>query len=80
MFHRVKEHQTVGQLKAGGEDMRQKGDTAHDPTPSAVRVEMLKRKKESLVHGGCNTGRVCASIRLFIQQYNINKLFFRGGR
>lgn len=42
MLHGVQEHQTVGQLETGGEDVGQKSNTAHDPAPTSVRVKVLK--------------------------------------
>lgn len=49
MLYGVQEHQTVGQLETGGEDVGQKSNTAHDPAPTSVRVKVLKRswKEES---------------------------------
>lgn len=47
MLHHVDEQQTVGQLEACGEDMRQKGDTAHDPSPAAIRIKVLQRRRGS---------------------------------
>ena len=42
MPHRVEEHQTVGQLETGRQDMGEEGDTAHDPAPATVRVKVLQ--------------------------------------
>lgn len=41
MTYRIQQQQAVGQLEAGGQYVRQKSNAAHDPTPSAVRIEVL---------------------------------------
>lgn len=39
--YRVQQQQSVAQLEARREDMRQEGHTANNPAPATVRVEVL---------------------------------------
>jgi len=44
MLHGIVQQQTVAQLQTRGQNMDQKGYATDDPTPTAIRIEILQWK------------------------------------